>query len=49
MSVEDDEASTAGVESVQDSVRATVDKIMAVASTQRGEKTSVAAPVALVS
>jgi hypothetical protein len=49
MSVEDDEASTAGVESVQDSVRATVDKIMAVALTQSGVKTSVGTPVALVS
>ena len=39
MSVEDDEVSTAGVESVQESVRATVDKIMAVASTQSGVKT----------
>ena len=49
VSVEDDEASTAGVESVQDSVRATVDKIMAVALTQSGVKTSVGTPVALVS
>jgi len=48
MSVEDDEASTAGVESVQDSVRATVDKIMAVASTQSGVKTSAGTPLALV-
>jgi hypothetical protein len=30
MSVEDDEASTAGAESVQDSLRATIDKVMAV-------------------
>jgi hypothetical protein len=49
MSVEDDEASTAGAESVQDSVRATVDKIMAVALTQSGVKTSAGTPVALVS
>jgi len=49
MSVEEVEASTAGAEFVQGSLRATVDKIMAVASTQSGEKTSVAAPVALVS
>jgi AI-2E family transporter len=48
MSVEDDEASTAGAESVQDSLRATVDKIMAVASTQSGVKTSAGTPVALV-
>ena len=49
MSVEDDEVSTAGAESVQDSLSATIDKVMAVALTQNGEKTSVAAPVALVS
>jgi hypothetical protein len=49
MSVEDNEASTAGVESVQDSLSATIDKVMAVAFTQSGEKTSVGAPVALVS
>jgi hypothetical protein len=48
MSVEDDEASTAGAEPVQDSLRATVDKIMAVALTQRGVKTSAGTPVALV-
>jgi hypothetical protein len=48
MSVEDDEASTAGAESVQGSLRATVDKIMAVASTQSGVRTSVGTPVALV-
>jgi hypothetical protein len=48
MSVEDNEASTA-VESVQDSLSATIDKVMAVALTQSGEKTSVGAPVALVS
>ena len=44
MSVEDDEASTAGAESVQDSLRATVDKVMAVALTQSGVKTSVGRP-----
>jgi hypothetical protein len=49
MSVEDDESSTAGAESVQDSVRATVDKIMAVALTQSGVKASAGTPVALVS
>ena len=49
MSVEDDEASTAGAESVQNSLRATVDKIMAVALTQSEVKTSVRTPVALVS
>ena len=49
MSVEDAEASTAGAESVRDSLRATVDKIMAVALTQSGVKTSVGTPVALVS
>jgi hypothetical protein len=49
MSVEDDEASTAGAESVQDSLRATIDKVMAVALTQSGVKTSVGTPVALVS
>jgi hypothetical protein len=48
MSVEDDETSTAGAESVRDSLRATVDKIMAVASTQSGVKTSAGTPVALV-
>jgi hypothetical protein len=49
VSVEDDEVSTAGAESVQDSLSATIDKVMAVALTQSGERTSVAAPVALVS
>jgi predicted PurR-regulated permease PerM len=49
MRVENDEASTAGAESVQDSLRATVDKIMVVALTQSGVKTSVGTPVALVS
>ena len=49
VSVEDDEVSTAGAESVQDSLSATIDKVMAVALTQSGEKTSVGAPVALVS
>jgi hypothetical protein len=49
MSVEDDEASTAGAESVQDTLRATIDKVMAVALTRSGEKTSVGAPIALVS
>jgi predicted PurR-regulated permease PerM len=49
MSVEDDEASTAGAESVQDSLRATVDKIMAVALTRSGVKASVGTLVALVS
>src|ERR1700720_1546770 len=48
MSVEDDETSTAGAESVRDSLRATVDMIMAVASTQSGVKTSAGTPVALV-
>jgi hypothetical protein len=47
--VADDEASTAGAQSVQDSLRATVDKIMAVALTQSGAKTSVGTPVTLVS
>jgi predicted PurR-regulated permease PerM len=49
MSVEDDEASTAGAEYVQDSVRATVDKIMAAALTQSGVKNSTGTPVTLVS
>jgi hypothetical protein len=44
----DDEVSTAGAQCVQDSLRATVDKIMAIASTYREVKTSVT-PVALVS
>jgi hypothetical protein len=48
ISVVDDEASAAGAQSVQDSLRATVDKIMAVALTQSGVKTS-GTPVALVS
>ena len=48
MSVEDDETSTAGAESVRDSLRATVDMIMAVASTQSGVKTSAGTPVAFV-
>jgi hypothetical protein len=49
MGVEDDEVSTAGAESVHDSLSATIDKVMAVALTQSGEKTSLGAPVALVS
>ena len=49
VSVEEDEVSTAGAESVQDSLSATVDRVVAGALTQSGEKTSVAAPVALVS
>ena len=49
VSVEDDEVSAAGAESVHDSLSATIDKVMAVALTQSGEKTSVGAPVALVS
>jgi AI-2E family transporter len=44
-----DEAFAAGAESVQDSLRATVDKIMAVALAQSGVKASSGAPVALVS
>ena len=48
ISVVDDEASTAGAKFIQDFVRATVDKIMAVALTQSGVKTSVGTPVALV-
>jgi hypothetical protein len=34
-------ASPAGADSVQDTLRATIDKVMAVASTQSEEKTSV--------
>jgi hypothetical protein len=49
MSVEEVEAFTAGAESVQDSLRATVDKIMAIALTQSGVKASMGTPVALVS
>ena len=49
MGVEDDEVSTAVAESVHDSLSATIDKVMAVALTQSGEKTSLGAPVALVS
>jgi hypothetical protein len=48
MSIEDDEACTTAAESVQDSLRATVDKIMGVALAQSGVKTSVGTPVALV-
>jgi len=48
MSVDDDEASTSNAESVQDSLRATVDKVMAIASTQSEEKTSVGTHVGLV-
>jgi predicted PurR-regulated permease PerM len=44
-----DEALAAGVESVQDSLHATVDKILAVALAQSAEKASSGAPVALVS
>jgi hypothetical protein len=40
MSVPDDEASTAGAEFVQDSLRATMEKILAFALTQSGAKTS---------
>ena len=49
VSVEDDEVSTAGAVSVEDLLSATIDKVMAVALTQSGEKTSVGVPVALVS
>jgi predicted PurR-regulated permease PerM len=47
MGVDDDEASISGAESVQDSLRGTIDKIMAVASTQGEEKSSVGTTVAL--
>jgi hypothetical protein len=48
MSVPDDEASSAGAELVQDSLRATVEKILAFALTQSGQKTSLGTPVALM-
>jgi predicted PurR-regulated permease PerM len=41
MTVDDDEASISGAESVQDSLRATIDKVMAIAS-KRSEETAVA-------
>ena len=40
VSVEDDKASPAGAESVEDTLRATIDKVMAVASTLTDEKAS---------
>jgi hypothetical protein len=49
MSVVDEEVSVAGVQSVQDSLRATVDKIMAIALGQSGAKASRGPPVTLVS
>ena len=48
MSVEGDEASAAGAEAVQDSLRATIEKIIAFALTQSGAKTSLGTPVALM-
>jgi hypothetical protein len=40
MSVEDDEASPAGAECVEDTLRAIIDKVLAVASTLTDEKAS---------
>jgi hypothetical protein len=47
MSIDYDEAFSSGTESVQDSLRATIDKVMAIASTDSEEKTSEGAPVVL--
>jgi hypothetical protein len=46
---DEDNESAAGAESVQDSLRGTIDKVMAVALNQSGENTSMRTPVALIS
>jgi hypothetical protein len=48
MSVDDDEASISGTECVQDSLRATIDKVMAIASKQSEDKSSAGTAVAFL-